>query len=93
MVIAGSNPAPVTQMKTSELHNLFMGDYLVCQACGYVVFRLGLTRGTFRIADVNRAYRSHAMHCFQWKRLIVLMHRHQTKKNYVLPMRELQQSL
>ena len=55
----------------SELNNMFQGDYLVCLACGSLIFRHGFTP-TFKKRDITNAYHDHVRSCFGLKRLIVV---------------------
>ena len=51
-----------------ELRNLFTGDYLVCRACGEIVYQAPLTPRTFKFSEVARAVRNHWKKCAAFRR-------------------------
>lgn len=59
----------------SELHNLWQGDYLICQGCGGIIFNLPCHSGTIYFRNIDKAYFSHMKKCFALKRLVIKQRR------------------
>lgn len=64
----------MTSKKDNELHNLFTGDYLICKACGAIIYSAPLHPFTFRFAEVTRKFHNHLLKCFGLQRLVVRAH-------------------
>jgi len=65
----------MTSKGDNELHNVYRGDYLSCQACGHVIWAAPLSGlDTFKFSSVRGSYFKHLQKCFGLKKLVVKHH-------------------
>jgi hypothetical protein len=70
----------------NELHNLWCGDYLLCQACGCIIYASPLQPFSFRFAEITGKYNRHLKDCMGLKRIVVtaMIHERNITKNNIL---------